>query len=138
MGTDGKATLSLSDLSVGDHTIVVVYGGDGNFEGSASSGLVQTILPNQNPIAGTDTLSVAEDSSASQVNVLVNDSDPENDPLTITVVADPPHGTAAVDDHGTASPADDTVTYQPDPDFFGTDTLAYTITTRKEERPTAQ
>ncbi len=41
----GVATLSTSSLTVGGHTISVVYGGDSNFTGSTSSGVTQTVTP---------------------------------------------------------------------------------------------
>src|SRR5207302_7043294 len=39
----GCATFSSSTLSVGSHSITVVYGGDSNFTGSTSSTLTQTV-----------------------------------------------------------------------------------------------
>jgi hypothetical protein len=54
------------------------------------------------------------------VAVLANDSDPNNDPLTLAGVSDPPHG-------GAAANPDGTVTYRPDPGFLGTDVFTYTV-----------
>jgi hypothetical protein len=39
------ATPQISSLSVGSHTITVVYGGDGNFVGSTSPALIQVVIP---------------------------------------------------------------------------------------------
>jgi hypothetical protein len=39
----GSATLSTSGLAVGTHTITVFYSGDGNFNGSNSSNILQTV-----------------------------------------------------------------------------------------------
>jgi autotransporter-associated beta strand protein len=41
----GQATLSISSLSLGGHSITAVYGGDSNFTGSTSSTLTQTVTP---------------------------------------------------------------------------------------------
>lgn len=53
------------------------------------------------------------------VDVLANDSDPENHTLTILSVSDPAHGTAAI--------ADGKVVYTPDPGFSGTEVFSYTL-----------
>ncbi|HZI65781.1 MAG TPA: Ig-like domain-containing protein, partial [Thermoanaerobaculia bacterium] len=70
---------------------------------------------------------VAEDDSASTprntpvtVNVVTNDSDPNGDPLTVTSVTDPPHGSAVNNGNGT-------VTYTPDSGFVGNDSFGYTV-----------
>ena len=74
---------------------------------------------NDNPDAVDDTLAVAEDSGAATVAVLTNDSDSDNDPLTITAVSDPTNGTVVVQPGF--------VLYTPDPDFNGLDSFTYTI-----------
>lgn len=58
----GVATLAISTLSAGTHSITAVYSGDANFEGSTSSPLSQVVLTQT---ATTTTLTV----SASSVNV---------------------------------------------------------------------
>jgi hypothetical protein len=82
-----------------------------------------TILPNQTtnnpPNAVDDTATVNEDSINNVINVLINDTDPDSNPLSITSVTDPPHGTAA---NNVTS-----VTYTPDADYFGSDSFNYTI-----------
>jgi hypothetical protein len=54
------------------------------------------------------------------LNVLANDTDPDGDPLSITSVSDPPHGTAAAAGGGNVS-------YTPDVGFTGADTFTYAI-----------
>ena len=56
----GMASFSTAALGIGNHTITVVYGGDTNFTGSASSGMTQTVNPDATSIyvsamTGTDT-----------------------------------------------------------------------------------
>src|SRR4029079_19826760 len=69
--------------------------------------------------APDDTATPAEDTAVS-VPVLANDSDPNSDPLTVSAVTDPPHGTAAVQ-------VDNTVLYTPDPNYNGADSFSYTV-----------
>ncbi|MCO6456861.1 MAG: tandem-95 repeat protein [Pirellulaceae bacterium] len=91
---------------------------------------------NDPPIAMDDlNISVDELSMAADnpIDVLANDSpgpmEEGIDTLTIISVTQPANGVAAINDNGTpGNPADDFVTYQPDPDFVdATDTFTYTI-----------
>ena len=61
------------------------------------------------------------------IDVLANDNDgPDTgETLTVTVVGNPPNGTAAI--ITTPGPDFGKVSYTPDADFFGTDTFTYTI-----------
>lgn len=79
-----------------------------------------TILSvNDLPQAEHDSASVTKNSS-SLIDVLDNDEDADADEtLVITVVNDPTHGTAVVEDGK--------VRYTPDTDFVGTDIFWYTI-----------
>ena len=74
---------------------------------------------NQLPVAVDDTGNVDEDSSTN-IDVLANDSDPDEDALSVSVVGDPPNGTASIN-------PDDTIAYVPDPNFNGSDNFTYTI-----------
>jgi len=73
---------------------------------------------NDPPIAVNDEATTDEESPVT-VNALVNDSDPDGDSLIIEAVTSPGHGT--VENHGTS------LTYTPDLDFSGTDTLTYSV-----------
>ncbi|MDX1920284.1 MAG: tandem-95 repeat protein, partial [Candidatus Caenarcaniphilales bacterium] len=76
---------------------------------------------NSPPDAKNDSLVTNEDSllSFSPNNLLFNDTDPEANPLTISTFTDPTNGTLSFD--GTK------FTYNPDPNFKGSDTFTYTI-----------
>jgi hypothetical protein len=74
---------------------------------------------NQPPVAGDDSGSVAED-GAVDIAVLSNDSDPDEDPLDVAGVSNPPHGTASVN-------GDDTINYAPDANYNGSDNFSYTL-----------
>ncbi len=79
-----------------------------------------TVLPvNDPPTAVDDSMTVDEDSSGS-MNVLLNDSDIENDTLTVTDVTQGSHGTVTLVD-------DSTVSYAPEADFNGEDSFTYTV-----------
>ncbi|NLF73514.1 MAG: cadherin-like domain-containing protein, partial [Candidatus Anammoximicrobium sp.] len=54
------------------------------------------------------------------VPVAANDTDPENDPFTVSAIAQPDHGTAVLNGDGTVS-------YTPAAEFFGLDQFTYTI-----------
>jgi VCBS repeat-containing protein len=80
---------------------------------------------NQPPVAVNDAATVAEDSSATMIDVLANDSDPDNDPFTIISASDPANGTVEVAIDGLS------LTYQPDANYCNdassTDDFIYTL-----------
>ncbi len=79
-----------------------------------------TIDPvNDVPVAVDDSASTDQDVEAT-INVLANDTDVDADTLTVTGASDGANGTTVVN-------VDNTITYTPDPGFFGTDSFTYTI-----------
>ena len=76
-------------------------------------------IANRPPVAD-DEVETTPQGTPVTIPVLVGDSDPDGDPLTITGVTPPANGTAVVN-------ADGTITYTPNPGFVGTDTFTYTI-----------
>ena len=74
---------------------------------------------NQPPSIVNDAADAAEDLGPVAIDVLANDSEPENAFLTVTYVTEPPNGSVTLNNDGTIS-------YEPDPDFNGTDTFSYT------------
>ena len=77
------------------------------------------VYANRPPVAGNDTLTVAMNAAATLVAVLGNDSDPDNDPLTITAVSVPAHGSATIGTGG--------ILYTPAAGYVGSDSFTYTI-----------
>ncbi len=73
---------------------------------------------NAAPVANPDTGTYPEDTSLG-INVLLNDTDPNGNPLTITGFTPATNGTAAC---GTA-----TCTYTPNANFNGSDSFTYTV-----------
>ena len=59
---------------------------------------------------------------------MINDTDPEGDPLHIVSFTQGAHGTVTYDDNGTPGDlTDDLLVYTGETDFFGTDSFDYTI-----------
>ena len=76
---------------------------------------------NDGPTAVDDSDTVDEDSSVT-VDVLGNDSDPDDglNPASVTVTSGPSNGSTSVNPDGT-------IDYTPDPDFSGTDSFSYQV-----------
>lgn len=92
---------------------------DGN-GGTDTATVTVTVDPvNDAPTAAADSASTAEDTPVSH-NVLTNDSDPDGDSLSLVAVADPAHGSVSFAANGT-------ITYTPDANWSGTDTVQYTV-----------
>ena len=72
--------------------------------------------PNQPPAADPATAQAVEDTQSA---ITLTGSDPDGDPLTFVVVVDPAHGAITGDSSE--------LTYTPDPDYFGTDELQFTV-----------
>ena len=100
---------------------------DGN--GGTATATVSVAVNNTPPVANDDTASTNTDTVVN-IDVLVNDSDPNGDSLTITASDNPTAngGATAINNNGTPSePADDTIDYTPATGFAGSDTFTYTI-----------
>jgi pectin methylesterase-like acyl-CoA thioesterase len=67
-----------------------------------------------------------------EIYALENDWDVDSDILTIIEVSDPPHGTAVILAEG-----DTVITYNPDMNFFGRDTIRYVIQDESTLKDTA-
>jgi len=75
---------------------------------------------NRPPVAKADVATTAEDTAA-RIAVLDNDSDPDGDPLVVKLA-----GGESAPLHGIVVPHEDgTLTYTPEPDYFGSDTFTY-------------
>ncbi|NNE68926.1 MAG: tandem-95 repeat protein [Rhodothermales bacterium] len=120
----GTATLASNVVTFDPGTSFV---GNVSFEYVVSDGqatkrgaIQVTVLDaNLTPDAVDDSASTDEDTPVT-IDVLGNDSDPDNDALTITTISTPGNGTAAAATAGG-------ILYTPNPDFSGTDTFTYTI-----------
>ena len=112
--------LTAADSIASEHSVnlnITVTDGDGQ---STTGVLAVTLVPvNDAPVAVNDSASVNEDSNAS-VLVLANDTDEENDTLSISSVGTPSHGTAVK--------SGSQITYTPAANYNGEDTFTYTVT----------
>ncbi|WGZ92021.1 MAG: Ig-like domain-containing protein [Candidatus Thiocaldithrix dubininis] len=94
-------------------------------KGNAATGLVNVTVgaaPNRAPTAVTDTVTTNY-GAAITINALSNDTDPENDTLTVT-------GNTQVS-NGTVTRSGNTFTYTPRSGFSGADSFSYTISDGK-------
>jgi len=88
------------------------------------------VFLNRAPSADNDALTVLRNSSAALIDVLSNDSDPDNDDLTISDVVQPANGTVV--NNGNS------VTYTPNEGFIGVDTFEYTVDDGNGDQAMAQ
>ena len=93
--------------------------------GSTATVAVTVTCVDDNPTAVNDTKTVAENSGATAIDVLANDTDPDGGPKTIASVTQPAHGTVAITGGGSG------LTYQPNPNYCNggspTDDFTYTL-----------
>ena len=90
--------------------------------GTASATVSITVSPRRQPTAGGGRQLGHHGTRTPPltINVLANDSDPDNDPLTVTGTTTPAHGTAVVN-------ANNTITYTPATSYTGPDSFTYSI-----------
>ncbi|MEM9531449.1 MAG: Ig-like domain-containing protein, partial [Pseudomonadota bacterium] len=89
---------------------------DGTLISNAATFTITVVSTTQPPIASDGTVTLDEDSSAAFV---LNASDPNNDPLTYTILTAPTQGLLT----GT----EPNLTYTPSANFNGTDTLTFSV-----------
>ena len=131
--TTGEVTLTAAGAALvnsgGDLPKLVVTATDdsplGPLSGTGETTPAATTDVNGAPIAVDDGTAAAPavttgaSTTVSGINVLANDSDPDSDPLTVTV-ASSPNGTVTIDAGGTLS-------FTPADGFVGDTTISYTI-----------
>lgn len=81
--------------------------------------LLKDFIENTAPEANNDAATINEDASVS-INVLANDTDAQNDPLTVILDSEPQHGKLVKNNDGSFA-------YTPEENFFGTDTFTYRL-----------
>jgi len=102
---------------------------DGDGDKDTATVTITVIPENDTPVAVNDTNSTNEDEGASG-NVLANDTDLGDAPVTVVTNTNPANGTVVVN-------ADGTYTYTPVTDFFGIDSFEYVIEDEDGEQATA-
>lgn len=117
VNADGSVTYTPdSGFAGGDSFTYRVSDGDGGLSAPAT---VSITVRNAAPVANDDTATTDTDQPV-DIAVLANDTDPNGDNLSPSLVGAPDHGRATVNDDGT-------VTYTPDSGYAGTDTFTYRV-----------
>ncbi len=94
----------------------------GETQSNVATVTIEVAPANDPPVAVDDAFSTDEDTVLNETGgVLINDSDPDGDPLTIASTTQPGNGTLSMETNGR-------FTYTPAANFFGTDTFQYTVT----------
>ncbi|HSS02546.1 MAG TPA: Ig-like domain-containing protein, partial [Kofleriaceae bacterium] len=124
----GHGTVEVVDATRVQYTPAANFHGSDVFtytvsDGHGGTGTAQVEVTvasvNDAPVAAGDAATADEDGAAT-IDVVANDSDLDNDTLSITEVTQPAHGVAEVIDARH-------VTYTPAPDYNGGDAFTYTI-----------
>jgi len=122
---DGTLTYQSARNANGSATITVWLrdnGGtaNGGIDTSPPQTFIITVNPVDDPPEPVDDAKKTLEDTPVTVAVLVNDSDPEGDPLNMVAVCAPSHGSATLN-------PDQTVTYTPTLDFNGSDPFCYEV-----------
>lgn len=88
-------------------------------DGAATSQATVAVTVNRFPVAASDAITVAVDSTNNPVAVLTNDRDPDGNALSIIAVSQPARGTTSI--------STGNIIYSPSAGIFGTDPFTYTI-----------
>jgi hypothetical protein len=116
---NGNGSLTYTPSANYNGADTITYTINDGHGGSATAAVAVTVNSvNDLPVAGNDTVSIDEDNGVT-FGVLGNDSDVDGDTLTVSG-ATAGHGQIVVN-------SDNTLTYMPDANFNGTDTVTYTI-----------
>jgi len=135
--TDDKITYTPNaGFSGTDQVTYQITDSDGDTDTATVT--ITVTQPNGNPNAITDNATVDENGSVT-IDVTDNDDFGTDGPANgmISIISSPSNGTATVNGNGTATTADDTVTYTPDPGFTGQDSFTYQITDGNGDTSTA-
>lgn len=119
MNADGSITYTPNADFVGTDTFVYeICDTDGLCDTATVT--VTVVAVNDPPVAEDDAEQTGQN-TAVDIPVLVNDSDPDGDVITVTsIVSAPENGTAVINPDGS-------ITYTPVDDFSGSDTFVYQI-----------
>ncbi|MHC4611285.1 MAG: Ig-like domain-containing protein, partial [Planctomycetota bacterium] len=123
-GESGTTTLDVvSPASAADGfydvTVTAENSMDSAFAASAGAAYVVSAAVNQAPVALDDGATTSQDTAVT-VPVLVNDSDPDGDPLSVTSAGQGANGATSVNGDGS-------VTYTPNAGFSGSDSFGYSV-----------
>jgi glyoxylase-like metal-dependent hydrolase (beta-lactamase superfamily II) len=103
---------------LGEHTMTVTATDASGNVGVAS--VTYSVIAMNTPPAAEDDNAITDEGNPVIINVLVNDSDADDDALTIIEVSQGINGSVTNNEDGT-------VTYAPNTGFFGTDSFTYAV-----------
>lgn len=103
---------------------------DGKVNSAAATVSITVTPGNDPPIANDDDTTVQEDVPIVMIDVLKNDTDPDNDRLVVVKASQGRHGSVTINTNST-------LTYAPDRDFSGNDSFTYTLSDSKDGIDTA-
>ncbi len=92
---------------------------DGEASSAPATVTIEVRPVNDPPIAQDDSVDTDEDTAVT-VDVLANDSDVDGDDLSVSITSEPSNGSASVE-------TSNKITYTPDDDYNGSDSLEYTV-----------
>jgi hypothetical protein len=119
--TDGVVTYTpATDFTGSDSFSYTISDGT---DTATATAIITVSASNITPVATDDditsTTTIYEDSRNNKIDVTSNDTDADDDTLSIVSATKP--------DHGTASVRSGAVFYEPDDDYYGSDSFTYTI-----------
>jgi hypothetical protein len=109
----------LGDYNFALSNIVISNSANQNVASEALETGVIHVIENSAPVANDDTITVGEDSGLTTVEVVANDTDADNDALTLIEVTYSGTGTVAINNNK--------VDFTPALNFNGTETVTYTV-----------
>lgn len=118
VGADGMVTYT-PDQDFADTDSFTYTVSDGSTVSTAATVVVR-VKPVNDPPVPEDDHAVTPEETPVTILVLDNDTDVDEDDLTVAMLTPPSNGSAAVEEERK-------ITYTPNTDFVGTDTLAYTV-----------
>jgi len=104
---------------------------DGKVDSAAATVSIAVTPDNDPPTANDESVSAQEDVPIVMIDVLKNDTDPDNDRLVVVKVSQGRHGSVTIN-------ANSTLTYAPSRNFSGNDTFTYTLSDGKDGTDTAK
>ncbi|MGH3010856.1 MAG: beta strand repeat-containing protein [Gaiellaceae bacterium] len=111
-------TPDLCGAAAGGFDYTVSDGQGGTDTGHVS---VDITCVDDSPVAVDDASALNEDAAATAIDVLVNDTDPDGGPKSITATTDGSNGVVVITGSGTG------LTYEPAADFCGSDSFTYRL-----------
>ena len=134
----GSATITGDDLII-SYTPSINFTGSENIyysaaddEGGTISGMITVTVSSvaENPVATSDTAIVTEDSTDNEIDVKINDTD-DDDAYAELVILNPTisstSGLGSVTTAGSVSVSNQKISYTPAPNFYGSETITYTL-----------